>query len=235
MNKQQKILIVLTSHDTLGESGQPTGYWLSELTHFHHVVTEAGYEADFVSPAGGEAPVDPISLKLNDPINKGFMESPELVFKIKNTLTPEKVNAADYLAIYYVGGHGPMWDIATHDKIADIAKVIYENHGVVSAVCHGSAGLLNIRLSSGKLLLEGKKVTGFCNLEERLVRKNRWVPFSLEAELKKKAAAYTKKLPTLENVEVSERLVTGQNPKSARAVAEKVVTLLGQGDHQKTL
>jgi putative intracellular protease/amidase len=128
-----------------------------------------------------------------------------------------------------------MWDIATHDGIADIAKVIYENRGVVSAVCHGSAGLLNIRLSSGKLLLEGKKVTGFSNLEERLVRKNRWVPCSLEAELKKKAAAYTKKLPTLENVEVSERLVTGQNPKSARAVAEKVVILLGRGDHHQTL
>jgi putative intracellular protease/amidase len=226
--KDKKILIVLTSHDTLGDSGKPTGYWLSEVSHFYDVVTKAGYEVDFVTPGGGKAPLDPISVKLNDPVNREFMENPQLTARLDNTLSPNEVRWEDYAAVYYVGGHGPIWDVATDEKIAEIAGRILENNGVISAVCHGSAGLLNIRDSKGEPLLKGKKITGFSNLEERLVRKSKWVPYLLESELKQRGAEYTKALPGFTHVEVSGRVVTGQNPRSAKAVAEEVVRLLDQ-------
>jgi putative intracellular protease/amidase len=226
--RDKKILIVLTNHDTLGDSGKPTGYWLSEVSHFYDVVTRAGYEVDFVTPSGGKAPLDPISVKLNDPVNREFMENPHLMARLDNTLSPDEVQWVDYAAVYYVGGHGPIWDVATDEKIAEIAGRIFENKGIISAVCHGSAGLLNIRDSKGEPLLKGKKITGFSNLEERLVRKSKWVPYLLESELKQRGAEYTKALPGLSHVEVSGRVVTGQNPRSAKAVAEELVRLLGQ-------
>jgi putative intracellular protease/amidase len=223
---KKKILMVVTNHDTLGDSGKPTGYWLSEVTHFYDVVAKAGYQVDFVSPRGGKAPLDPISLKLDDPANKEFMEDPQLTARLESTLSPEEVSWEDYAAIYYVGGHGPIFDVATDDKTADIARRIYEANGIISAVCHGSVGLLNIKDSSGDPILKGHTITGFSNLEERLVRKSKWMPFLLESQLKERGAKYTKKLPGLTHVEVSGRLVTGQNPRSARAVAEEVVNLL---------
>jgi putative intracellular protease/amidase len=226
--RDKKILIVLTNHDTLGDSGKPTGYWLSEVSHFYDVVASAGYEVDFVTPRGGKAPLDPISVKLNDPVNREFMENPKLMARLDNTLSPNEVQWEDYAAVYYVGGHGPIWDVATDEKIAEIAGRILENNGVISAVCHGSAGLLNIRDSKGEPLLKGKKITGFSNLEERLVRKSKWVPYLLESELKQRGAEYTKALPGFTHVEVSGRVVTGQNPRSAKAVAEEVVRLLDQ-------
>jgi putative intracellular protease/amidase len=167
-------------------------------------------------------------VKLNDPVNREFMENPKLMARLDNTLSPNEVQWEDYAAVYYVGGHGPIWDVATDEKIAEIAGRILENNGVISAVCHGSAGLLNIRDSKGEPLLKGKKITGFSNLEERLVRKSKWVPYLLESELKQRGAEYTKALPGFTHVEVSGRVVTGQNPRSAKAVAEEVVRLLDQ-------
>jgi putative intracellular protease/amidase len=226
--RDKKILMVLTNHDTLGDSGKLTGYWLSEVSHFYDVVTRAGYEVDFVTPRGGKSPLDPISVKLNDQVNREFMENPQLMARLDNTLSPDDVQWEEYAAIYYVGGHGPIWDVATDEKIADIAGRIFENNGIISAVCHGSAGLLNVKDPNGEPLLKGKKITGFSNLEERLVRKSKWVPYLLESELKQRGAEYTKGLPGLTHVEVNGRLVTGQNPRSAKAVAEEVVRLLDQ-------
>jgi putative intracellular protease/amidase len=226
--RDKKILMVLTNHDTLSDSGKLTGYWLSEVSHFYDVVTRAGYEVDFVTPRGGKSPLDPISVKLNDQVNREFMENPQLIARLDNTLSPDDVQWEEYAAIYYVGGHGPIWDVATDEKIADIAGRIFENNGIISAVCHGSAGLLNIKDPNGEPLLKGKKITGFSNLEERLVRKSKWVPYLLESELKQRGAEYTKGLPGLTHVEVNGRVVTGQNPRSAKAVAEEVVRLLDQ-------
>lgn len=225
----KKILVVLTNHDALGDSGKPTGYWLSEVSHFHDVVAKAGYEVDFVTPKGGKAPLDPVSVKLNDPINREFMENPQLMARLDNTLSPDEVQPENYAAIYYVGGHGPIWDVAADEKIAGIASSIFGNSGIVSAVCHGAAGLLNVKDTNGESLLKGKRITGFSNLEELLVRKNKWVPYQLESELKELGARYTKALiPGLSHVEVTGRIVTGQNPRSAKAVAEEVVKLLEQ-------
>jgi putative intracellular protease/amidase len=227
---KKKILMVVTNHGTLGDSGKPTGYWLSEVTHFYEVVARAGYDVDFVSPRGGKAPLDPISRKLDDPANQAFLEDSRLMEMLDQTLAPDEVRWEDYAAIYYVGGHGPIWDVGGDEKIADIARRIYESNGIVSAVCHGSVGLLNIKDAAGELLLQGKTITGFSNLEERLVRKSKWMPFLLESELKERGAKYTKGLPGLNHVEVSDRVVTGQNPRSARGVAEEVVRLLEQTD-----
>jgi putative intracellular protease/amidase len=225
MNK--KILIVLSSHALLGESGKPTGWWLSELTHFYDVAVKAGLEVDIASPKGGEAPMDPTSLKLSDPVNARWFKDEMFLSKIKNTIPAAHVRSAEYAAIFYPGGHGPMYDLASDKEVAGIAQTIYEQGGVVSAVCHGPAALLPVMLSNGEPLLKEHRVTGLSNLEEYLVRKARWMPFLLETELRKKAAGYTKALlPGFSHVVVSGRLVTGQNPRSAKLVAREVVRLL---------
>ncbi|MDP2664393.1 MAG: type 1 glutamine amidotransferase domain-containing protein, partial [bacterium] len=138
-----------------------------------------------------------------------------------------QVRSEDYDAVYYPGGHGPMWDLADNKALAAFTREIYEKNGVVSAVCHGVAGLLPVTLSNGKLLLEGKKVTGFSNMEERLVQKDKWVPFLLETALREKAEKYAKHLlPGFSHVVVDGRVVTGQNPNSTKRVALETLKLL---------
>lgn len=222
----KKILFVVTSHNKKGSTGQPTGYYLSEVSHPWDVLVKAGYEIDFVSPKGGNAPVD--GFNLEDPINKKFWEDPVYKKKIQNTLKPSDVNPADYVAIHYAGGHGAMWDFADNTEIAAIATKIYEANGVVSAVCHGPAGIVNIKLSNGKYLIDGKKVNGFTNEEETAVSLEKVVPFLLEDKLKERGGIYEKSGLWQEHVTVDQRLVTGQNPQSAHAVGEAVLVELGK-------
>jgi putative intracellular protease/amidase len=217
----KKILFVVTSHDKKGATGQPTGYYLSEVSHPWDVLVTAGYEIDFVSPKGGNAPVD--GFNLEDPINKKFWEDPVYKNKIQNTLKPSEVNPADYVAIHYAGGHGAMWDLADDTEIAAIATKIYEDNGIVSAVCHGPAGIVNIKLSNGKYLIDGKKLNGFTNEEEKAVGLEKVVPFLLEDTLKERGGIYEKSGLWQEHVTVDQRLVTGQNPQSAHAVGEAVL------------
>ena len=215
-----KILIVLTSHGQFN-SGAPTGYWLSEVTHFYAVITAAGFSADFISPAGGAAPMDPAS--------RDSKALATIQARVQTTLTPKQINPSQYAAIYYPGGHGPLWDLTTNLEIATIARKIYEAGGIVSAVCHGPAGLLPITLSNGNHLLTGKVVTGFSKFEERLAGKITEVPYILEEKLRGLAKRYTKALlPYLSHVEVDGRLITGQNPTSAKAVGIAVVQSLHQ-------
>lgn len=233
-SETKKILIALTSRERLGESDKPTGYWLSEVTHFYEVLEEAGYEMVFVSPEGGEAPMDPNSREERDSANSTYLNDSEFMDGVTDTLEPEEVDPSEYIAIYYPGGHGPMWDIATDERIADIAREIYERNGVVAAVCHGPAGLLPIELTSGEPLLSGKTVTGVSNLEEWFTRKKKYMPFLLEDALEEKAERYTKSLlPSLANVEVTDRVVTGQNPRSASKVAERTLELLEETKDQR--
>ncbi len=156
-----KVLFVLTSHNQLGETGKPTGYYLSEVTHPWYTLNKAGVSVDFVSPNGGNAPIDPKSFDLNDTINALFWNSATYKEKIKNTHTPSQIVAANYKAIHYVGGHGAMWDIAIDTAIANIATKIYDKGGIVSAVCHGPAGLLPIKLPNGDHLIKGKTSSCF--------------------------------------------------------------------------
>jgi putative intracellular protease/amidase len=226
MSEKTKALIVLTSHGELGASHKPTGYWLAELTHFYDVVNQAGFEIGIASPKGGEPPMEPRSRVMRDPINKKWMENPAFVQKISHTLVPAEVRVQAYGAIYFPGGHGPMYDLSQDARIADITRTLYESGGIVAAVCHGPAALVPVVLSSNRHLLEGKTITGFTNLEEALVRRRRHMPFLLEDKLRSLLARYTKGLPLLSHVEVDGRLITGQNPRSANKVAEAVVRAL---------
>lgn len=222
--EKQKVLFVLTSHGTKGSTGQPTGFYLSEAAHPWKVLAEAGYEIDFVSPKGGNPPVD--GFKLDDPVNREFWENENVKQKLQHTLKPEEVNPSEYVAIHYVGGHGTMWDFKDNAQLASIAASIYENGGVVSAVCHGPAGLVNVKLSGGNYLVDGKRVSAFTNEEEEAVGLTNVVPFLLETALKERGAIFEKSPNFQEKVVVDGRLVTGQNPASAEGVGRQVADLL---------
>ncbi|WP_245949192.1 type 1 glutamine amidotransferase domain-containing protein [Lutibacter citreus] len=212
----KKILFVVTSHSEKGNTGEKTGYYLGEVSHPWDVLHTAGYEIDFVSPKGGKAPVD--AFDMTDAINKKFWDNDVYRNKIENTKKPSEVNPDDYVAIHYAGGHGAMWDFADNTEIAEIAAKIYENNGVVSAVCHGTAGLVNIKLSDGSYLVDGKKVNGFTNEEEVKIKLEDVVPFLLEEKLKERGAIFEKSAPFTKHVVADQRLATGQNPQSASSV-----------------
>jgi putative intracellular protease/amidase len=228
--KDKKILIVITSHYKLN-NGKKTGYWLGEVTHFYNILAEAGFEVDFASTKGSQPPLDPRSYDLKDKDNRQFWEDERLQDQLNNTIPIESVNPEDYVAIYYAGGHGAMWDFPSNERLAKVAAKIYENGGFVSAVCHGSAGLLNIKLANGRSLVDGKTVTGFANLEEKLIRLINAVPYLLEDQLKKQGAIYKKGIfPFIAHIQVSDRLITGQNPQSAKAVAKALAKSLSQSN-----
>jgi putative intracellular protease/amidase len=224
----KKILFVVTSHATKGSTGQPTGYYLAEVSHAWDVLKNAGYEIDFVSPLGGKPPVD--GYNLNDAVNKAFVDDMVYQNKINNSLTPAQVQVSDYAAIYYAGGHGTMWDFADNTELAKIAATIYEAGGAIAAVCHGPSGLVNIKLSNGKYLIDGKKINGFTNEEEIAVKLESIVPFMLETKLIERGAIFEKAGLWQEKVVVDGRLVTGQNPASAKKVGEVLLKLLEKKD-----
>ena len=221
---EKKVLFVVTSHDTKGSTGEPTGYYLGEVSHPWEVLADAGYEIDFVSPKGGKAPVD--GFDLTDPVNKKFWENEQARRKVENTLTPEAVKPRDYQAIFYAGGHGAMWDLADDTKLAAIAAEIYEKKGVVAAVCHGPAGLVNIKLADGSYLVNGKKVNAFTNEEEAAVGMVKVVPFALESRLIERGAIFEKSGNWQTHVVTDQRLITGQNPQSAKAVGLAMLDVL---------
>ncbi|WP_284653266.1 DJ-1/PfpI family protein [Flavobacterium terrisoli] len=221
---KKKILFVVTSHDEKGTTGEKTGFYLSEAAHPWEVLVDAGYEIDFVSPKGGKAPVD--GFNLGDPVNKKFWNDATYRNKVENTLKPSDINPNDYAAIHYAGGHGTMWDFADNKPLASIAAKIYENGGIVSAVCHGPAGLVNIQLSDGKFLVEGKKINAFTNEEEVAVKLDKVVPFLLESKLIERGAIFEKSGLWQSHVVTDQRVVTGQNPQSAKAVGEAVLEAL---------
>lgn len=226
MKTRKKILIIATNHDRLN-NGQETGYWLGEITHFYNILADAGFEIDFASPKGSKPPMDKKSYNLRDRDNRKFIGNSNLKQRLETPIPIDQLNPEDYMAIYYAGGHGAMWDFPNNKTLAQVAAAIYENGGFVAAVCHGSAGLLNIQLADGRYLLDGKSATGFANLEERLIRLTSAVPFLLEDEIKKRGAQYKRALlPFIPHVVVNDRLVTGQNPQSAKAVAKALIQLI---------
>ncbi|MCR6640393.1 MAG: type 1 glutamine amidotransferase domain-containing protein [Sporocytophaga sp.] len=216
-----KILFVVTSHDKKGNTGKPTGFYLSEVAHPWEILQNAGYEIDFVSPKGGMPPVD--GFDLEDPINKKFWENTEYKQKLEHTMKPSEVDPRQYIAIFYAGGHGAMWDFADNTELAKIAADIYERNGVVSAVCHGPAGLVNIKLSNGKYLVEGKKINAFTNEEEKAVGLSETVPFLLEQKLIERGAKFEKSGLWQVHVVTDQRVVTGQNPASATEVGKAIL------------
>ena len=221
----KKILFVLTSHDRKGDTGQPTGFYLPEAAHPWAELDAAGYAVDFISPQGGAAPMDGAAQP--DPVCQRFLETPAVMEKVRNTLRPGQVDAADYAGIFYVGGHGTMWDFPDDTALAGLGAAIYEAGGVVAAVCHGPAGLVNVKLSDGRYLVAGKRLAAFTDDEERAVALDGVVPFLLASTLRQRGAIHVPAANWQENVVVDGRLVTGQNPASGAGVGREMVRLLG--------
>lgn len=220
-----RILIVVTNHAELGDTGSTTGYFLSEVAHPWHVFTEAGYEVDFASPKGGYAPMDPKSFELSDPINKEFWHTLSVVESVVATKDLSKIDSADYAAIFFAGGHGTMWDFPGSEAVATQIAEIYRKGGVVGAVCHGPAALVGVEVD-GRPLVAGKRVAAFTNDEEDAVQLTDAMPFLLESKLKELGAEFVPAPNFQTNVVVDGRLVTGQNPASAQKAAEAIVKLL---------
>lgn len=224
---KKKILFVVTSHGELGNTGKKTGYFLSEVTHPWSVLSQE-YEIDVVSPQGGRPPVD--GFDLSDPINRQYWDSPEWQDKMSTTMTPDEVKADDYIAVFYAGGHGAMWDFPDNVLLAQIAATIYENGGFVAAVCHGPAGILNIKLSNGENLIKGKKVDGFTNAEEEANGTAGVVPFLLQTALEQRGADFECGAPWSDHVDRDGRLITGQNPMSALDLGKTLLAALKESE-----
>lgn len=225
MNK--KILVVLTSFEKYPNMNRATGLWLGEAVHFVKKVEAAGYQVDFVSPKGGYTPIDPHSLAMADPTDWEWYQNKEFMNRLGTTLRPSEVKPDDYVAIYYTGGHGVIWDFPDNEELQSISRQIYEKGGFVSSVCHGAVGLLNIKLSDGALLVKGKQLTGFSNEEEKLAELDKFVPFLTETELVSRGAIYKKADKPWSSFAIEDtRLVTGQNPASGGAVADLLLAAL---------
>jgi putative intracellular protease/amidase len=226
---RKRILHVVTNRDHYTAPSEPTGLWLSELTHAHDVFAAKGFEQRIVSPKGGVSPLEPRALKwpLRDASARAWLNEPARMALLSSTAHPDEINPADFDVIYFTGGHGVMWDFPDSEGLQRITRDIWEHGGIVSSVCHGYCGLLNTRVSDGSLLVAGKHLTGFAWSEEVLAGVTKKVPYNAEDEMKARGALYEKALlPFVSYVVADGRLVTGQNPSSAKATAEKVVSLL---------
>ena len=222
---KEKILFVVTSHGELGDSGRKTGYFLSEVTHPWSVLGEK-YDIDVVSPKGGRPPVD--GFNLDDPINRKFWDSPEWQDQMSATMTPDEVNADNYKAVFYAGGHGAMFDFPDNKKLAEIAATIYNKGGFVAAVCHGPAGFLPIVVADGKFLIDGKKFDCFTNAEEEANGTAKYMPFLLQTALEEKGGIFNGAAPWSDHVVRDGRLITGQNPMSALSLGKALLAALSE-------
>lgn len=223
---KRRVLVVMTNHAAYPSRSDTTGLWLTELTHFYDVLREAGYLMDFVSPRGGKVPLDERSLGwlYRDDSAKAHLKDPAFMGRLEATQSAASVNPSDYLAIYYTGGHGTMWDFKGNQDLKRLAEAIYRQGGIVSSVCHGAAGLLDLQTEGGKPLIEGRQVTGFSNMEEVLSGVQSQVPFSLQDELRARGANYQKSvMPFMSYAVTDGRLVTGQNPSSGKAVGKALL------------
>jgi putative intracellular protease/amidase len=218
-----KILIGLTSHADLGGL-RSTGYYLSEAAHPWQVFTEAGHQVEFASVAGGEPPVDGVDL--TDPVQKAFTDDPAVQERVRATPRFADLDPADYDAVLFAGGHGAMWDFPGDEGLIRFGRGVWEQGGVVAAVCHGPAALIGLTLSDGTPLVAGKRVAGFTDSEEAAAGLTEVVPFLLQRELTGLGAEHSGAPDWQPHVVTDGRLVTGQNPASATGVADQVLKVL---------
>ena len=225
----RSILHVVTNVGHYDDPSHPTGLWLSELAHAWQVFEAQGFTQTIVSPRGGASPLEPRSLKFPnyDKVAKAWHSDPERMALLQTTRSPDEIDAADYDAIFFTGGHAVMYDFPDSEGLQRLTRQIWEQGGVVSSVCHGYCGLLNTRLSDGSLLVDGRKLTGLAWQEEVLARVDKLVPYNAEAEMKSRGALYEKaKIPFVSCAVADGRLITGQNPASAKETAQKVAAAL---------
>ncbi|MFW0855752.1 type 1 glutamine amidotransferase domain-containing protein [Cronobacter dublinensis] len=210
------VLCVVTSHPVKGASGVPTGFFMAELTHPLKVLEEAGFDTVIASIRGGQPPID--GFDLSDPVNAWFWNETDFQHRLATTRPLSELNGADYSAVFFAGGHGTMWDFRDSQDAQRIIRDVYESNGVVAAVCHGPAALVDATLSHGDYLVAGKNIAAFTNKEEEEVQATTVVPFLLETALRKHGALHHETPNWSENVMVDGRLITGQNPASAHGV-----------------
>ncbi|MEO3976559.1 type 1 glutamine amidotransferase domain-containing protein [Streptomyces sp. CAU 1734] len=219
------VLFALTSHADLGRTGEPTGFHLGETVTPWRLLRAAGHRVEFVSVGGGMPPM--IGHDPADPAQRAFLGRPDGGGALAVCPRPEEVDPQRYGAVYYVGGHGTMWDFRGHRGLRAIGAAVYENGGVVSAICHGPAALVDLRLAGGTPLVAGKELTAFPDDAEAARGLDTVVPFSLQSALEERGALFRRAPDRQPCVVVSERLVTGQNPQSAAGLGRSLVRLLG--------
>lgn len=223
-----KILMVLTSHDQLGNTGRKTGFWLEEFAAPYYVFKDAGATITLASPKGGQPPLDP---KSDEPDSQTaatarFKADAASQAALASTLRLSSIKAADYDAVFYPGGHGPLWDLAEDKNSIALIEAMYAQGKPVSAVCHAPGAFRHARSPDGSPLVQGKSVTGFSNSEETAVGLTDVVPFLVEAELQKNSGNYFKGADWQSYVVRDGNLITGQNPASSEAAAKAVLAEL---------
>jgi putative intracellular protease/amidase len=223
-----KVLFVLTSHSELGNTGEKTGFWVEEFAAPYYVLADEGVDITIASPKGGQPPVDPKSeaADAQTAATKRFYADDVLIDKVAHTYKIADVNAADFDAVFYPGGHGPLWDLYSDKDSISLIQNFWSAGKPVAAVCHAPSALLNVKDESGEPLVKGKKVTGFTNSEEAAVQLTDVVPYLLEDELKAKGGIYSKGDDWGSYVVKDGMLITGQNPASSEEAAKELLALL---------
>ncbi|WP_342321487.1 type 1 glutamine amidotransferase domain-containing protein [Kosakonia sp. BYX6] len=222
------ILMVLTSHDTLGDTGKKTGFWLEEFAAPWYVFQDAGLEVVLASPAGGQPPLDP---KSDEPDSQTqdterFRKDEKAQQALANTLPLSRISASDYDAVFYPGGHGPLWDLAENPISIALIEKYWAQGKPVAAVCHAPGVLRHTHKPDGSPLVQGKRVTGFTNTEEEAVGLTKVVPFLVEDALKQAGGQFERTDDWGVYVVTDGHLVTGQNPASSTAAAQELLKLL---------
>jgi putative intracellular protease/amidase len=224
-----KILMVLTSHDQLGNTGRKTGFWLEEFAAPYFVFRDAGVDLTLASPKGGQPPVDPKSdmPENQTPAMERFKKDPAAQKALANTAKLADMKAEDFDTVFYVGGHGPMWDLAESPVSIALLESFYNSGKPIALVCHSPGVLRHVKYQD-EPLVKGKRVTGFTNGEEEAVKLTHVVPFLVEDELRRLGANFEKLANWQPFSVVDGRLITGQNPASSTSAAQALVKLLGE-------
>lgn len=223
-----KVLIVLTSHSELGNTGKKTGFWIEEFAAPYYVLADAGAEITLASPKGGQPPIDP---KSDEPdaqtaATKRFKADTDLKEKLSHTVKLAEINEKDFDAVFYPGGHGPLWDLANDEKSISLIQDFLSSAKPVALVCHAPGALIKVKNVDGEPLVKGKEVTGFSNSEEDAVQLTDVVPFLLEDEFKKLGGNYSKGADWGSYVKKDGLLITGQNPASSEEAANVLLDIL---------
>jgi putative intracellular protease/amidase len=223
-----KVLMVITSHDQLGDTGRKTGFWLEELAAPYYVFKDSGAEITLASPKGGRPPLDP---KSNEPESRTdltlrFEKDAAAEAQLDKTLRLDSVRQEDFDTLFYPGGHGPMWDLAEDKNSIKLIESFLAAGKTIAVVCHSTGALRHVKAPDGKLLVEGKEVTGFTNGEEQAVGLTKVVPFLVEDEMLKLGAVFSKKRDWDVHVVSDGLLITGQNPHSSGAAAKTLLAAL---------
>ena len=225
-----KVLMVITSHDQLGNTGKKTGFWLEELAAPYYVFKDAGVEVTLASPKGGRPPLDP---KSNEPENRTeltlrFEQDEDAQAELDKTVRLDSVRQEDFDTVFYPGGHGPMWDLAEDTNSIKLIESFIAAGKTIAVVCHSTGALRHVKTRDGKLLVQDKEVTGFTNGEEEGVGLTRIVPFLVEDEMLKLGAIFSKKVNWAPHVVSDGLLITGQNPHSSGPAANTLMAAVKQ-------